>query len=707
MEKKFLFLYSLINSHVNKPRNMSANNPSKTFYSLVENKDFKKAFNFLEKYSFTTYENIISSTLNKIKEPLKEALVLSFFNDHLPKSIYFKDILISPRRRELFGHIYHYQHGNFEPLYKTLAYEKPEFLIELIKRHQIAFINKEHFIQIGKIELKGALEKFYWQSFLLSASELGYYSLALDQLKKLEKKSIGEILSLVSIWLFYYSYDLKLKDISSDKKAIRYNKAVLSMNVMLERIFYLRVDSEKIDGNDPIEFQNSIINSNDELPPYFEVFQAWKDWYIFINVYQQPFCFDDSFDFTINQEGKEEITRNEKQFEEFDLISKKYMFYDKLNEEDKTPFENTSGIDMNESELTLINMLIPIMIRSSRFLLNEHIDKLHLSETQIDLKLLLSLLTAKILPYKIFFQLIYKEKFKEKQNWKQILLSIQKESKSFRHMLPLSRSEKKLNYFHREYGGDIEVNEEKIGKCVEALSFNIDKYKPTKFNRFEPNFNLFEHFWFISNSKYYAFSQLINEIHIHTFISNLALKIHQKSNKDFRKEVSEMENLLTENINHDSIKTLSSQKYDFNINNEEFNGEIDSLIFDGKILLGIEFKRSNFRNTISDIAFENEIILIEAARQLDRFKSALKNNFRFKNKDSVSFKKVITTDIPFVGLIITTNFESDHKKIEDKYMKISWLEWKWLIENFDYSTGIQGILEKIHSNYFWEKIAKI
>lgn len=686
---------------------MSAINPSKVFYSLVENKDFKEAFNFLEQYSFTTYENIILSILNKIKEPLKEALVLNFFNDHLPKSLYFKDILISPRRRELFGHIYQYKYANFESLYKTLANEKPEFLIELIKRHQIAFIHKEHFIQIGKIELKGALEKFYYKSFILSASELGYYKLALDHLKKLENNSIDEILSLVSIWLFYYSYELKLKDISPDAKAIRYNKAVLAMNVMLERVFFIRAEKEIIEGIDPIEFQNAIINSNDDIPPHFDVFQTWLDWYYFINVYQQPFCFDDSFDIEISDEGKEIITRSDKQFEEFALILKKYMFYDKLNEEDKTPFENNSDIFLNESELTLINMLMPIMIRSSRFLLNEHINKLHLSETQIDLKLLLSMLTAKILPYKIYFQLILKEKLKEKQNWKQILNSIQKESKGFRHMLPLSRSVKKLNYCHKEYGGDIEVNEEKFGKCVEALSFNIDKYKPTKFNRFEPNFNLFEHFWFISNSKYYAFSQLINEIHIHTFISNLALKIHQKSNKDFRKEVSEMENLLTENINHDSIKTLSSQKYDFNINNEEFNGEIDSLILDGKILLGIEFKRSNFRNTISDIAFENEIILIEAARQLDRFKLALKNNFRFKNKDSVSFKRVITTDIPFVGLIITTNFESDHKKIEDKYMKISWLEWKWLIENIDYSRGIQGILEKIHSNYFWEKIAKI
>jgi hypothetical protein len=686
---------------------MSAKNPSKVFFSLVVNKDFKEAFNFLERYSFTTYENIISSALNKIKEPLKEALVLNFFNDHLPKSIYFKDMLISPRRREIFGHIYQYKHANFESFYRTLANEKPEFLIELIKRHQIAFIHKEHFIQIGKLELKGALEKFYYKSFILSASELGYYKLALDQLKKLEKNSIGEILSLVSLWLFYYSCELKLKDFNSEKKANQYNKAILAMNVMLERVFYIRAKKDKLNGKDPIEFQNSIINSNDELPPYFEVFQAWNDWYLFINAYQQPFCFDDSFDFTINKEGKEEITRNEKQFEEFDLISKKYMFYDKLNEEDKTPFENTSGIDMNESELTLINMLMPIMIRSSRFLLNEHINKLHLSETQIDLKLLLSMLTTKILPYKIYFQLILKEKLKEKQNWKQILNSIQKESKSFRHMLPLSRSVKKLNYCHREYGGDIEVNEEKFGKCVEALSFDIDKYKPEKFNHFDPNFNLFEHFWFITNRKYYAFSQLVIEIHIHTFISNLALKIHQKSNKDFRKEVSEMENLLTENLKHDSLQTLSSQEYNYSIKNEEFKGEIDTLIFDGKILLGIEFKRSNFRNTISEIAFENEIILIEAARQLDRFKSALKYNFKFKNKDSVPFEKVITTDIPFVGLIITTNFESDHKKIEDKYMKISWLEWKWLIENIDYSKGIQGILEKIHSNYFWEEIAKI
>jgi hypothetical protein len=152
---------------------------------------------------------------------------------------------------------------------------------------------------------------------------------------------------------------------------------------------------------------------------------------------------------------------------------------------------------------------------------------------------------------------------------------------------------------------------------------------------------------------------------------------------------------------------LFSQEYNYTVNDEDFKGEIDALIFDEKIILGIEFKRSNFRNTLSSISYENEIVLVEAARQLDRFKLSKKNNFRFKAKGLDSLEKIIQSDIPFTGLIITTNFESDHKKIEDKYIKISWLEWKWLIENIDYSNGIQGILDKIQENYYWEKVAKI
>jgi hypothetical protein len=185
------------------------------------------------------------------------------------------------------------------------------------------------------------------------------------------------------------------------------------------------------------------------------------------------------------------------------------------------------------------------------------------------------------------------------------------------------------------------------------------------------------------------------------------LKIHKKNNREFRQEINEMESLLTEKIKHQSIQTLFSQEYNYTVNDEDFKGEIDALIFDEKIILGIEFKRSNFRNTLSSISYENEIVLVEAARQLDRFKLSKKNNFRFKAKGLDSLEKIIQSDIPFTGLIITTNFESDHKKIEDKYIKISWLEWKWLIENIDYSNGIQGILDKIQENYYWEKVAKI
>lgn len=325
----------------------------------------------------------------------------------------------------------------------------------------------------------------------------------------------------------------------------------------------------------------------------------------------------------------------------------------------------------------------------------------------INLISLISFLIAKSLPFQIYYSKIFKETLKEKLNWKQILIQIQEESKVFGHMLPLSRSVKKLNYCYPEYGGEIEINEEIFGHCVDSLSFNIDNYKPAEFNRFEPNFNLFEYFWFITNNEHYAFSQLINEIHLHTFIANLALKIHKKNNKEFRQEISEMESLLTEKIKHESIQTLFSQEYNYTVNGEDFTGEIDALIFDEKIILGIEFKRSNFRNTLSSISYENEIVLVEAARQLDRFKLARKNNFRFKDSGLVSFEKIIHSDIPFIGLIVTTNFESDHKKIEDKYIKISWLEWNWLIENIDYSNGIQGILDKIQENYYWEKVAKI
>jgi hypothetical protein len=195
----------------------------------------------------------------------------------------------------------------------------------------------------------------------------------------------------------------------------------------------------------------------------------------------------------------------------------------------------------------------------------------------------------------------------------------------------------------------------------------------------------------------------------HSFVSNLALVVHRKdgTQKKEQKKVSEaMEKFISEAASQKGFVTSDKRKYKYMRDDEQFSGEVDAILCDGKKVLAIEFKRSALRATNAAISYEREFVLEEAARQLKRFEQYarynpedLKQKLYGKQDVQINF-----SDIPVEGLIITTNFEHDHELISGKYMKVSWIEWLWVIHHIDKDAGIDELLKKIKENQYWSQV---
>jgi hypothetical protein len=552
------------------------------------------------------------------------------------------------------------------------------------------------------------LYKFCHFATILSVFEMKHFQEAYVNLRKFKTFSIEEIFSLVGCWLNYFNWDNIVNKNNIDKEGAWNSRAIYAMNAMVDQVIAQRINEAEIIGQDPVFFQRDIINSKEEIPPHFDVFLSWLRWQTFVKDFVEQFCFEDSAVLGINSKGAFTIKINKEIKEKLDYFLKKNNYYEGYISEDYKEVKLSEVFDENIN--SIVSGLSPFLNRELRHLDDEYIKKIYSKEFEIDSSLLLSFLSVKMLPWKFWYSQKTLVGIKSNKNWKDILKEIEGiDLTTFKCQLPLCETPIEFN-LNEKYTEEIEkagISEKVLDKCREVCTFNVDNYKPETFNRFKPQLNLMNFVWFKINKKYYSLLPIVCSLRMHSLIANLALIVNKTHNNIFKKEVGEMESIISDNLKEKGIYAISSQKYHYILDEEKFSGEIDAVIFDGKQILGIEFKRSSFRSTLVEANYEREIILEEAARQLDRFKKAINNRAEFKNNNLGLPPLIQLSTYHIEGLIITTNFEFDHEIIQGKYLKISWIEWLWLSENFETGDNIETLLRKVKENVFWETIMKI
>lgn len=687
---------------------MSTKKTTTEILSFLNKKEFKESFNFLEEYSFESFENLLHYAISNINTGCKEEFFTNFFNVYLPNSKYFKELIHSPRRRELFNHLFSFTKLQCPNLYNKLIKEEQEFLIELIKRHQIPFLYKDHLVQISPNEKEKDLLDFCCFATMLSGLEMIHFKEAIDKALKLKDYSIEEVFSLVGCWLNYFNWENIINKGNIDKDGAWNSRAIYAMNAMVDQIIVQRVNKPVVIGRDPLVFQREIINSKDAVPPHFDIFISWLKWQTFVKDVVEQFCFEDSAVIGLTKQGKLTIKISDEMNEKLNYFFKKSNYYESYLDEDYD--ERKLRGDFEDNVNLLVKGLSPFLSRELRHLKDSYINKIYAKEFNIDSAHLLGFLSMKMLTWKFWYSLKTLTGIKVKKNWKEILIDIDNcDLGSFKGQLPLCEEPDEFT-LNEKYADEIKeagISKELFAQCRDICTMDIDNYKPEKFNRFKPQINLMNFVWFKINHKYYSLLPIVCSVSMHSLIANLALIVNKPNNKNFNNEVMDMETILSDNLKEKGIHAISSQKYEYKIADEKFKGEIDAVLFDGKKILGVEFKRSSFRTTLVEANYEKEVVLEEAARQLDRFKVAIKNKAKFKTPNLGLPDLINLSTYPIEGLIVTTNFEFDHEIIQGRYLKISWIEWLWLSENFESGDDIEALLGKANENVFWETVMKI
>jgi hypothetical protein len=666
----------------------------------------------LEEFSFESFENILFSIFTSIDyKEHKHAFSQTFFCEYLPNSKYFEELIQSPRRRELFEILFEYPSLKCPKLYRRLCLDFPEAVLIILKRHRVPFLHKEHFIQISSAlaepDIPMSIFEFGEKMLHISIFESMYYHNAAQLTKQIIDKSLEEIFGMVGLWLHYFTWDLSINKNNSDISRKNETNAVLAINTFLSHILYYKDKAKNIDFFDPIKHQTKVINSNCAIPPNYEIFLAWFKWKSFSGLVDE-FCFDDDCSIEFD-EGGLIISHNQKSKEEFIYTDLKYYHYElDIQEIDKIEINN---IELDDAQKWFIKEIGPLYTKETRQAYNEFITEIYIEQYGLNIEKLISFSLSKIICWRIGLKHALSEGIKNRLDWKTILIQLSEvELKTISDQLPFMVMTESNIYDVNKVEYQEYFTKEILEKCVNACLLNLDDYKSEKFNRFEPQINLFHTIWYKINNKTYCFPQISASMNTHSFFSNLALIVHRKEKTQKKKAnltTQEMEKFISNLAEEKGFLVAKNRHYNFEKNGEKFSGEVDAILFDGKKILAIEFKRSALRSSLAEINYEKEIVLEGAARQLDRFKQYVKTNPKELNNKFGVDDKLNFESIPIEGLIITTNFEHDHQLIRNKYKKISWIEWLWIINDIKNGDSIDEILIRVKNNTYWSEVIGI
>ncbi len=683
---------------------MSTKTKTQQYYSFLNENSYFEALNVLETFSFESFETIFFSS---IKTPKRGAFLGYFFSEYLHQSIYFKEICASSRRREWFEQLFMRDDLICPKLYERMAIDAPESLMEAMKRNYVPFLKQQHFNEILKYDRSRQLKDFFAICCKLSISERFLYERATNSSKILFDKPIEEIFSLVGLWLYCYASEVAIKN-NSHQLRIESN-AMFSMNHFLTyflRFFDKKAPVEKFDSD---QFQNAIIESVSSKPPYYEVFEEWVNWFNFSLSIIDDFCFYDNPTISINNNFEFNKKPDNVEIEKHLFNLKKIRAYDNFEKGDFEEIIN-NDLELSENQKILLKMISPSIKRDTRNLFDEFTSAIYYNSSKIDIGIALGTIRSFVLLDKLHFNRQSEIGFTKKSNWKEVLksLTLRKMTPLF-NLLPFSKEKvpfsKRINpKFAELIGPKIHEMEQTFNAItLDILSIKWNKY----YNRFNSEINLFDYLRFKIGNSYYSFPRITSNINLHKFTTELALKIH--CDRDAQKNVNdEMERFIAHLALEKGLSAKSKFEYEFtNRCDELLSGEIDSVLFDRKRVLGIEFKHSNHKSIPSEVSREREVVIESARRQLDKFHRYLKSGQKLINKELGIDKDIELKALPFIGLIVTTNFEFDHERINDKYYKISWKEWIWILENMKEKSTISEIMDLIERNVYWEEIRKI
>lgn len=463
---------------------------------------------------------------------------------------------------------------------------------------------------------------------------------------------------------------------------------------------------------------------NDDSPnPYFTVFDAWYKWYIFTATELDTYCFDLSF----------EVLTKDNELVIFAKDTNKFYEWKRNGEKQQTWLTELMDISLAESyknvkqgepfsvEQEIERRGIEARMVAEYYYLNEG-DDFPIDEV---LRTWHNITSSAFAGYVVPLDTAHQSNIPEK--WTANVLEICK-SGGTKPVLSLSTTELKNVLKQVAPAG---TNENKIVSFLRQILIQRPQFlKPEYYNRFNPYVNFFSRPLLELGDEFYYLPAIIGETAtgvslVHNLLAQLTNAKQKHDNKELlahvrnkhaplahvaTSQIHKMEEVLAERFVKAGYEKVAYSK-EYKVQGIT-KGEFDCLVYESGVLLIVEIKRTQFRNTLEEAWNEKMMVLDKAADQLDKGINFIRESFGWL-QDVFPTMKESFEQLNIKTLIVSTSFEHDHELMNGRHLKVSLYEFDKIQESIDVEGArkmkknpVDLFYDAFKNNVLWENLPK-
>jgi hypothetical protein len=598
-----------------------------------------------------------------------------------------------------------------------LSYEFPNELILAIRLNKV-FLNEYHSHSIAflKTHANAELQKHYWFTRYLTKQDTLLLQLFTNCLGECQSLQTLDVLCWISIW--YEEKRAKLFE-KPDTSGFQYD---ILPNIEVINFFLCHYfnDTKYNKSYDTLKAYNDVItldNIKSEKPEILFQQAVWKaldaaaNYLYFVDGLLYVYCFDLNFDIT-QQENNITLTFIDKNvlhkwyideakvrywYDYYRTLAKELYDY-QLNENQTITKLNQNKYNAEMNEEGAIRKGIAHFIAEDFGVENSNLGLIKTPH-------LITALTGFIVnAWGRYVSPMDKLNAQNPNNWLnhtfENTLHFAKKSIHAGPTRLLSESE-----FIQTILNTSELNETQAKELIAMLSFDVESIKTI--NRFKLPLKINAKPFLKLGDFYFAFNGILGESNSQATIITSILESNNINQRQTRKEeVERLEAKVKDKfVKAGFLNSLHSINY---YNKKEIAGDFDVVVYEEGFLLLIEMKRSKLRHNLEEIHDEFMLSTLTAAKQLDKANQYVSANFMackttvFK---PLGIKEINSSELKIYTLIVSSTFEKDHERINNKHLKISLFELEFLLdEYFETTTSkLKLFMNRIESNEFWKQ----
>jgi len=488
----------------------------------------------------------------------------------------------------------------------------------------------------------------------------------------------------------------------------------------------LSVDESKKLTARMFSFYRERINE-DSTGIYFEVLDAWYNWYNFTSTCLDTYCFDLNFEVDIKDNKVILFAKDVNKFYQWKDIDEKLhiwlsehgnlsasTLHEKFgNKTGERPYSNIDDeIDKRIIEAQMVADFY-YLYPSKDFPIGELLQTWH--------GITGSSLEKYVVPLDILHQTHPPERW---------IVNILQTCMAETILPVISISMENLKYIVSK------VEQEKTDKEVFRFIKRVivqpgESLKPINYNRFNPHIRLFRKPLLGLGDRLYYLPAIFGETstgiglteNLLAQMSYAQMKYDDKTLPHYirnthaplatvaRNQAHKMEEVIAGRFSSKGFKNVAYSR-EYGVNKNIAEGEFDCLVYESGVLLIIEIKRTQLRVTLEEAWNEKMNILSKATEQLDRGIAFIRDSFGWL-QDVFPDMKETFVELEINTLIVSTSFEHDHELMNDRHLKVSLYEFdktQELIETGKIRESgknpVTGFYDMLRNNEFWKGLPK-